>query len=271
MPYILNVRLFQLQIPNKYQENQLRHPLNRDLSSTITLSLFCNNWGLNLSRLNTAESTIPSRTSFDQNICCSCARMHQFSIENVIVGCLKRKKSLYSFFIISLAASMRRGRGVLKRLVMWAADGNIIFIQRKSNQGTLFDQLLSKNLFDGFEINKQHLSCSECFNQLAFQHLNCKNSQQPLPIVLIRLIQDDTVRLRARCTQQQYLSPKKKAVSFNLKSRAEYLCRSRKIDFRGGNCRIKKPCPYVGKLEFKPLNWVWLQLDLTTDSSPVVL
>ena len=58
---------------------------------------------------------------------------------------------------------MRRGRGVLKGLVMWAADGNI-FIQKKSNQGTPFDQLLSKNLFDGFEINKQHLSCSECFN-----------------------------------------------------------------------------------------------------------
>ena len=63
--------------------------------------------------------------------------MHCFSIENVIVGCLKRNKSLYSFFIISLVGSMRRGGRVLKRLVMWAVDGNIIFIQRKSNQGTL--------------------------------------------------------------------------------------------------------------------------------------
>ena len=164
MPYILKVRFFQLQIPNKYKENQLCDPLDRNLSSTITLSLFCNNWGLNLSRLHTAESTIPSRTSFDQSIWCSCARMHWLSIENVIVGCLKTKKSWYSFFIISLAAGMRRGRRVLKRLVMWAADGNIIFIQRKSNQGTLFDLLLSKNLFDGFQINKQHLSCRECFN-----------------------------------------------------------------------------------------------------------
>ena len=154
--------------------------------------------------------------------------------------------------MISMAACMRRGRGVLKGLVMWAADGNIIFIQKKSNQGTLFDQLLSKNLFDGFEINKQHLSCSECFNQLAFQHLNCKSSQQPLPIVLIRLNQDDTVRLRARFTQQQYLSPKKKAVSSNLKSRAEYLCRSRKINFRGGNYRNKKTVPVRGKLELSP-------------------
>ena len=153
---------------------------------------------------------------------------------------------------------------------MWAAEGNIIFIQIKSNQGTPFDQLLSINLFDGFEINKQHLSCSECFNQLEFQQLNCKSSQQPLPIVLIRLVQDDTVRLRARFTQQQYLSPKKKAVSFNLKSRAEYLCRYRKIDFRGGNCRIKKTVPVSWKIGIKPFNWVWLQLDLTTDSSPVV-
>ena len=134
---------------------------------------------------------------------------------------------------------MRRGRGVLKGLVLWEGEGNIIFIQIKRNQGTPFDQLLSKNLFDGFEINKQHLSCSECFNQLAFQHLNCKSSQQPLPIVLIRLNQDDTVRLRARFTQQQYLSPKKKAVSCNLKSRAEYLCRSRKINFRGGKSRVR--------------------------------
>ena len=41
---------------------------------------------------------------------------------------------------------MRRGRGVLKGLVMWAADGNIIFIQIKSNQGTPFDQLLSTKI-----------------------------------------------------------------------------------------------------------------------------
>ena len=75
----------------------------------------------------------------------------------------EKRKTLYSFCMISMAACMRRGRGVLKGLVMWAADGNI-FIQKKSNQGTPFDQLLSKNLFDGFEINKQHLSCSECFN-----------------------------------------------------------------------------------------------------------
>ena len=52
---------------------------------------------------------------------------------------------------------------------MWAAEGNIInkniiFIQVKRNQGTPFDQLLPKKLFDGFEINKQHLSCSEYFN-----------------------------------------------------------------------------------------------------------
>ena len=150
---------------------------------------------------------------------------------------------------------------------MWAAEGNIIQIKR--NQGTPFDQLLPKKLFDGFEINKQHLSCSEYFNQLAFLHLNCKSSQQPLPIVLI-LSQDDTVRLRVRFTQQQHFSPKKKAVSFNLKSRAEYLCRYGKIDFRGGNCRIKKTVPVSWKIGIKPFNWVWLQLDLTTDSSPVV-
>ena len=160
---------------------------------------------------------------------------------------------------------MRRSRRVLKGLVMWEGEGNIISIQIKSNQGTPFDQLLSKNLFDGFEINKQHLSCRECFNQLAFQRLNCKSSQQSLPIVLIRLIQDDTVRLRGRFTQQQYLSPKKKAVSFRLN-----ICRSRKIDFRGGNCRNKKTVPVRWKIVIKPLNWVWLQLDLTTDSSPVV-
>ena len=164
---------------------------------------------------------------------------------------------------------MRQIRGVLKGLVMWEGEGNI-FIQIKSNQRTPFDPLLSKNPFDGFEINKQHLSCSECFNQLAFQHLNCKSSQQPLPIVLILLIKDDTVRLRARFTQQQYLSPNKKAVSFNLKSRAEYLCRYGKIDFRAGNCRIKKTVPVRWKIGTKPLNWVWLQADLTTDSSPVV-
>ena len=76
--------------------------------------------------------------------------------------------------------------------------------------------------------------------------------------------------LRARFTWQQYLSPKKKAVSFNLKSRAEYLCRSRKIDFRGGNCRNKRTVHVCWKIGIKPLNWVWLQLDLTTDSSPVV-
>ena len=135
------------------------------LIQQITLSLFCNYWGLNLSGLHTAASTIPSRTSFDQSVWCSCARMHWFSIENVIVGCLKRNKSLYSFFIISLAACMRRGRRVLKGLVMWAAEGNI-FIQIKSNQETPFDLLLSTKI----DINKQHLSCSECFKQLAFQH-----------------------------------------------------------------------------------------------------
>ena len=226
------------------------------LIQQITLSLFCNNWGLNLSRLHTAESTIPSRTSFNRSIWCSCALIHRFSIENVIVGCLKRKISLYFFFIISLAECMRRGRRVLKGLVMWEGEGNIIFIQIKSNQGTPFDQLLSKNLFDGFEINKQHLSCRECFNQLSFQHLNCKSSQQPLPFVLIRLIQDDTVIKSKIHIVTVYLSPKKKAVSFNLKSRAEYLCRSRKIDFRGGNCRIKKPVPVRWKIGIKPRNWV---------------
>ena len=85
------------------------------------------------------------------------------------------------------------------------------------------------------------------------------------------------MRLRARFTEQQYLSPKKKAVSFNLKSRAEYHSRSRKIEeegvvsiIRGGNCRIKKTLPVRWEIRIKPLNWVWLQLDLTTDSSPVV-
>ena len=218
------------------------------LIQQITLSLFCNNWGLNLSRLHTAESTIPSRTSFDRSISCSCALIHRFSIENVIVGCLKSKISLYFFFIISLAECMRRGRRVLKGLVMWEGEGNIIFIQIKSNQGTPFDQLLSKNLFDGFEINKQHLSCRECFNQLAFQHLNCKSSQQSLPIVLIRLIQDDTVRLRGRFTQQQYLSPKKKAVSFRLNISVDP---ERQISGEG-IVVTKKPCPYVGKLELSP-------------------
>ena len=56
-----------------------------------------------------------------------------------------------------------------------------------------------------------------------------------------------------------------------MKSRAEYLCRSRKIDFRWGNCCNKKTVPVRWKIGLKPLNWVWLQLDLTTDSSPVVL
>ena len=64
---------------------------------------------------HTAESTIQSTTSFDQSIWCSCARIYWFSIENVIAGCLNRKKSLYSFFIISLAAGMRRGRVGPKR------------------------------------------------------------------------------------------------------------------------------------------------------------
>ena len=170
--------------------------------------------------------------------------------------------------MISLAAW---GQGGLKGLVMRAAEGNIIFIQIKSNQGTPFDQLLSINLFDGFEINKQHFSCSECFNQLAFQQLNCKSSQQPLPIVLIRLVQDDTVRLRARFTQQQYLSPKKKAVSFNLKSRAEHLL-IQKDRFPGRELSyLKKPVPVRWKIGIKPLNWVWLQLDLTTNSFPTSL
>ena len=101
------------------------------------------------------------------------------------------------------------------------------------------------------------------------------------------------MRLRARFTQQQYLPLKKKAVSFNLKSRAEYLCGSRKINLGEGNCHNKKTVPVRGKLELSPLalwtiigfqrytnkiiiifiiifNWVWLQLDLTTNSSPVV-
>ena len=64
---------------------------------------------------DTTESTIQSTTSFDQSIWCSCARIYWFSIENVIAGCLNRKKSLYSFFIISLAAGMRRGRVGPKR------------------------------------------------------------------------------------------------------------------------------------------------------------
>ena len=33
LPYTLNVRFFSLQIPNNYYENQLCHPLDRDLSS----------------------------------------------------------------------------------------------------------------------------------------------------------------------------------------------------------------------------------------------
>ena len=146
------------------------------LIQQITLSLFCNNWGLNLSRLHNAESAILSRTSFDRSIWCSCARMHWFSIENVIVGCLKRKISLYFFFIISLTACMRGAGWVLKGLIMWAAEGNIIFIQIKSNQGTPFHQLLSTKI----DINKQHLSCSDCFKQLAFQFdfqfNHCKSS-----------------------------------------------------------------------------------------------
>ena len=48
------------------------------------------------------------------------------------------------------------------------------------------------------------------------------------------------------------------------------ICRSRKTDFRGGNCRNKDTVLVRWKIGIKPLNWVWLQLDLTTNSSPVV-
>ena len=44
---------------------------------------------------------------------------------------MSKKKKIVVFFLynkLSLAACMRRGRGVLKGLVMWAAEGNVIFI-----------------------------------------------------------------------------------------------------------------------------------------------
>ena len=38
------------------------------------------------------------------------------------------------------------------------------------------------------------------------------------------------------------------------------ISRSRKIDFRGGNCRNKVTVLVRWKIGIKPLNWVWLQL-----------
>ena len=56
--------------------------------------------------------------------------MHWFSIENVIVGCLKRKKIIVFFLYDKYGGIHEAGQGgrVLKGLVMWAADGKIIFI-----------------------------------------------------------------------------------------------------------------------------------------------
>ena len=48
---------------------------------------------------------------------------------------------------------------------MREGEGNIIFIatKRAISEHLLTNYYLQK-LFDRFEINKQHLSCSECFN-----------------------------------------------------------------------------------------------------------
>ena len=72
--------------------------------------------------------------------------------------------------------------------------------------------------------------------------------------------------LHSKISNRQRLE---KAVLLDLKGRAKYLSRSRAVNSRGGNFRIKNTMP-VGKLELSPSVkrqiWVWVQLDVTTDS-----